>query len=287
MEGDEVTGKDFRRATRLAVAIATAVAVTMVGTGAALAKTVIWNNIPAAVPGNVVSEGFECCSASEFGGQVAFPAGKKWKNPKVSVLLSSWACQEGTWTNEHCFTAKGAKFEWPITISIYRVGAENAPGAKIGAASKVFKIPYRPSVSAICNATAEYKGGWYDKKEEACHHGIASKISIPMKIAELPEKAIVSVSYNTSDYGADPQGPQPCNATEAGCPYDSLNVGAESVLPEASFPLPGYAYIDSTSVGEYCGSETTLGTFGVSGSVGSPCWTGYQPSIEVQATEIP
>jgi hypothetical protein len=250
--------------------------------------TIIYNNIAFPQPGNVASEGFACCSASEFGGQVKLappPAGHVWKNPTVTVLMSSWACQQGTWFSENCKTTKGAKFEWPITISIYEVGPGNAPGPKIAAASKVFKIPYRPSVTPICNSTTEDKGGWYDKKEERCNHGLAAPISIPLKVVKLPEKVIVSVAYNTSNYGAEPQAPKECDSKEAGYPYDSLNVGAESALPEASYPLPGDAYISSTSEGEYCNSGTTLGTFGISGSVGNPCWKGFQPSFKVAAVE--
>jgi hypothetical protein len=278
-----MTERDFRRTTRLAVALCAAIVLSAVAAGTAVAATTIYDNIPSTIPGNVVSEGFECCSISQFGGQVSFIHGK-WKNPKVTVLMSSWACQQGTWTHENCVTQKGAKFQWPVTVSIYRVGPDNAPGAEIGAASKAVKIPYRPSTSPICNETTEYQGGWYDKKEETCHHGIAAKITIPLKIVELPEKAIVTVAYNTSDYGAEPQRPKSCDGEEAGCPYDSLNVGAEDALPESSYPLPDDAYISGTWEPEYCGSGTPLATFGLSGSAGNPCWKGYQPAIEVQAS---
>ena len=113
---------------------------------------------------------------------------------------------------------------------------------------------------------------------------IAAKIAITLKVAKLPEKAIISLAYNTSDYGSEPQRPKPCNSTEAGCPYDSLNVGAESIKAEAEYPLPNYAYINSTYEAEYCGSGTALGTFGISGSESNPCWQGYQPSFRVAAS---
>ena len=273
------------RGSVLALLTATLAAGAILATMAASAgaATTIYNNIASPIPGNVVSEGFECCSAREFGGQVTLAPGK-WKNPKVTVLMSSWACQEGSWTGQDCKSGKSAKFEWPITVSVYEVGPENAPGAKIGAASKVVKIRYRPSASAICKSIPEHEGGWYDKSEEHCYNGIASKVSMPLKIAKLPQKVIISVAYNTSDYGLEPQRPKPCNSTTAGCPYDSLNVGAEDALPESSYPLPSYAYIDSTYSNEYCGSATPLGTFGISGSEGNPCWTGYQPSFSVAAT---
>jgi hypothetical protein len=272
------------RGVRLAIAMLVATAL-CAGAAASASATLtnIYNNIPTPVPGNVPSEGFECCSASEFGGQVEFASGT-WKNPKVTILMSSWACQEGSWFGENCLTVKGAKFEVPITVSLYEVGPGDAPGAKIAAASKVFKIPYRPSVSTICKQTQNAKGGWYDKKEEHCYNGYAAKIAIQLKVAKLPAKAIVSVAYNTTHYGYQPRGEsEPCYTGPGGCPYDSLNVGAKSALAEEAYPLPDFAYINSTSAEEYCGSSTTLGTFGISGSNGNPCWNGFQPSFRVDA----
>ena len=286
----------------LSVAACALLAVGGAAAGSAGATPVaIYNNIAPKLPGNVASEGFECCSAKEFGGQVQFTAGK-WKNPVITVTMSSWACQKGNWSTseafagpETCTSAAKSKFEWPLTVSLYEVNPDNSPGAKIGAASKVFKLPYRPSTSKICNEMAEgNEGAWFDKAEAKCYHGFAAKIAISLRIAKLPEKAIISVSYNTSDYGAEPQRPKnpECdseafkNATNnAGCPFDSLNVGAENALSVGSYPLPNYAYISSTSAGEYCGSETTVGTFGISGSSGNPCWKGFQPEFKVMATE--
>jgi hypothetical protein len=277
---------DVRRAAGWAASLVVAAGIPATACGTAFAKSVIWSNIPSSMPGNVASVSLEAASSAEFGGKVKFSAGR-WKNPKVTVLMSSWACQEGAWFDHNCVTQKGAKFEWPITVSVYAMGAHNAPGAEIGAASKVVMIPYRPSTSKICNSTEE-QGGWYDKKEEACYDGVAAKIAIPLKIAELPTEAIIGVSYDTSDFGVEPQRPKPCNATEAGCPYDSLNVGAEDALPEPDFPLPNWAYLSTEYEPYYCESGTPRGTFGLSGSDASTeCeeyWTGYQPSIEVSAT---
>ncbi len=287
-----MSGRIPGRAARLAVAILAATALSAVAAWAASASEVIYNNIPSPFPGNVVSQAFEATSTSEFGGQVEFAATAR-KNPVVTVVMSSWACETGNWYEHTCVTTPGAKFEWPVTFSIYEAGPGNAVGQKIAAGSKVFKMPYRPSGSPKC--TGEYAGGWYGMGR--CWHGKAFKISLPLKVAKLPAKAIISVAYDTSDYGTTPQRPQPCNSTSAGCPYDSLNVG----LREASEPgtqvggnLAGDAYISSTWTGAYCdGGAGGTGFFrldvpqlggcvaGYDGIVGEP----YQPAISVRASE--
>ncbi|MFI4991646.1 MAG: hypothetical protein ACHQHO_12140 [Solirubrobacterales bacterium] len=287
-----MTGSIWRAAKLAAALLATAAFMAFASGTAIAALTPIYNNIASPAPGNVVSQGYECCQAAEFGGQVKFepaPAGKVWKNPKVTVLMSSWGCEEGS--GETCKTAKGAKFEWPITVSIYTVNPDNSPGSKIAAASRVFKIPYRPSASVICKQTSS-PDGWYDKQAEHCYNGFAAKIALSLKVASLPEKAIISVAYNTSDYGVAPQRPKPCNATTAGCPYDSLNVGAEDAVTEqtapfgkpllGSYPLPEDAYFNTGYGPFYCdGGAGGTSTF----RLDAGCWGGYQPSFAVSAKE--
>src|SRR5581483_1380358 len=152
---------------------------------------------------------------------------------------------------------------------------------------KVFKIPFRPSASTICKQTSS-PGAWYDKKDEHCYNGYATKIAMPLKLVSLPQKAIISVSYNTSDYGAEPQRPkapacdEPGYHNGAGCPFDSLNVGAETALSLGSQPLPEDVYLNSTWSGAYC-DEGASGTGTFRRDAG--CWGGYQPSFEVTATE--
>ena len=217
-EHDWKDSKQSRKLTTVAFAVAAVFAVT---SSAALAAEVIYNDLESPKPGNVVSLGFEATQTSSFGGQVEF-GGTARNNPTVGVIMSSWACQSGTW-NENCISAKGAKFEWPITFTVNAVGPGNSVGALLGSGSKVFKIAYRPSASAKC--TGESAGAWYHMGE--CFHGKALKLNLPLKIANLPSKAIVTISYNTSDYGATPQRPQACNSEPQGCPYDSLNVGVQ------------------------------------------------------------
>ncbi len=283
-----MTARRSLRAVRLVAPVLAIVAMLAVAGIASATPTTIYSNMPTKLPGSYASLGYECCQVSEFGGEVEFKApavaGKAWKNPSVSAVLDVWACEKGNITNENCSTKPGAKFEWPITFSLYEVGPGNTVGAKIAAGSKVFKIPYRPSVTPICNTTQFEKGGWYDRPEGTCYHGKATKITFPLKLAKLPQKAIISIAYNTSNYGAQPQHAA-CQSTEAGCPYDSLNVAvhqpgeaeAKPPLAAGSDPDLEEVFIASTYSALFCSPGVANGTFGPSG----PCWNEEQPVLKV------
>jgi hypothetical protein len=276
-------GRIPTRPARLAAAILAATAVMAVAAGtASAAKTVIYNHIPSPLPGNLQSQSFEASQTSEYGSEVGFEPGT-WKNPTVSVTMSTWACVKGTWS-AGCETPAGAKFEWPVTISIYEEHYGDV-GSLIARGSKIFKMPYRPSANAKC--TGVHLGGWMSKG--ICYHGKAFKIALPLTVHKLPEKVIISVAYNTSDYGAQPQRPQGCNSKPEGCPYDSLNVAESQTTNTPLEPSVGnidplYGYINSLSSIEYCGSDVSPGTFGF-----TECTEGgvyrdeYAPAIEVTA----
>ena len=63
------------------------------------------------------------------------------------------------------------------------------------------------------------------------------------------------MEFNTSDYGASPLAPQPCNSDPQGCGYDSLNVGTKtySTVPFVGTDVdPNGAFLSSTWAGAYC-----------------------------------
>ena len=95
-------------------------------------------NLASPFPGNVPSEAIEVTSTSEFGGQVEF-AGPSLTTTNVTVAMSSWACQSGGAEDGSCVSAAGAKFEWPVTLHIYTVGAGNAVGTQVAGLTKTFK----------------------------------------------------------------------------------------------------------------------------------------------------
>jgi hypothetical protein len=135
----------------------------------------------------------------------------------------------------------------------------------------MFKMPYRPSASPKCTGN----GGWYHMG--TCYHGKLFKVSFVLKGVTLPTKSIVALAYNTSNYGATPQYPQPCNSTN-NCPYDSLNVGLTGAPTVGTAPLPNDAFLSSTWGGAYCDNGLTgTGSF----RLDAGCWTGDQPQIEI------
>ena len=119
---------------------------------ATMAQT-IYSSIPATLPGNVASLGFEATSASEAGDHVAFiPALPATKLTTVKVVMSSWGCQSGAWFSGDCMTTPGVTFMHPITLNIYAVaGTALVPAAGAGLATQTvtFSIPYRPSADPV------------------------------------------------------------------------------------------------------------------------------------------
>lgn len=276
---------------RSLLAIAAVLVGALVLSAGASAKTVVYNNIVQPLPGNFASIGFEATSTAEYGGQVEL-AGTARKSPSVTVVMSAWACQEGSWTRgETCRTPKPKKkFGWPLTLNIYSVGAGGAVGTKLASVTHTFKMPYRPSTSFECTEVGD-KGAWYDASApgtgiEKCFHGLAFPVTFkPTVSAPLPSNVIISVAYNTSDHGEHPIGATSCQSSHEGCYYDSLNVAeiepAENGLTVGSDPTESQ-YINSGLSENYCGSSANLNTFAATG-VCPEWWEGDQPAFKVEA----
>lgn len=251
------------------------------GMASAASANVVYNNIPNPKPSNVPSIGYEATSTSEFGGQAKLD-GTERSNPKVTVLMSSWACKSGTWNDKNCITNPGSKFNHPVTLNIYNVNGDDSPGALIASETKTFDMPYRPTADdgTHCNTDNGTAGEWWDGT--SCNNGKAFKISFKLSGVTLPDNVIVGVAYNTSHYGYSPIGTKACNSTPQGCPYDSLNVGtAPSPSVGTAEPSANDAYLNSTWSGAYCdnGSAGT-GSF----RLDSGCWTGFLPAFEIKAS---
>jgi hypothetical protein len=275
-------GRIPARMAKLAASLTATCAVLAVAAGASSAATVVYNNLPKPLPGNVQSVGFQATSASEFGGQIQTTGGAT--NPTITVGMSSWACQSGGATDGSCVSAAGATYNEPIALNLYAVGPENSVGAKLVTVTENFAIPYRPSADSTNCAG---NGGWFKKgKAGGCFHGKLFKIKFAKLGSKkapltLPEKVIVSVAYNTFTHGYAPTGIEG--------PYDSLNVAltepvteGEEVKPSVgSDPVPADAYYNSTFGGFYCdGGAGGTGTF----RLDAGCWTGDQPLVEVKSS---
>jgi hypothetical protein len=250
--------------------------------GSAAAATVSYDNFPSPLPGNVQSQAFEATQAAEFGGLVQF-AGSAARNPKITVGMSSWACQSGGAEDGSCVSAPGATYEEPITLNVYSVGAGGGVGTKLVTFTQTFAIPYRPTADPSCPT-----GGWRDLRRRGggCFHGKLFKINFAKlgnnhAVVTLPEQVIISVAFNAFTSGYFPIG-------IAG-PYDSLNVAmtqpqneGEAVAPSVGTdPAPANAYYNSDTGQFYCdkGAGGT-GTF----RLDAGCRSGEQPLIEVKST---
>jgi len=286
------------RAAAIAVAIVAAAAFATLGSTVASAD-VIFNNTPTTQPGATASVGYECCQRAEFGGLVKF-AGTARKSPKVTVVMTSWACEEGSATENTCKTNAGATFPQKLTLKIYNKGTPTSegspPGALITTVTETFQIPYQPSWGGEAHCPVVEGAGWYDEAEKLCFYGFnhAVTFNVPGGV-ELPEEAVISVAYNTADYGESPTH----NESE---PANSLNVAltepAEGLYKGSlwdtkfvgSNPLPADIYQTSTLAEEFCYSaDANFGTFSLSGSEeGEGCdWDEYQPMFEVTAVGAP
>ena len=228
-----MTYRSLDRWRKVAVGIGVT-ALLAVAPSVAAAETV-YNNRPAPLPKNMASVGFEATSTAEFGGEIGFPPLTARRRPTVKVAISSWACQSGTWGANNCYSLAGSKFTVPVTLNIYEVGPLNSVGALVASVTQCLRCPI-----------ADRQLTLHDRHRErrlctpACFHGKLFMITFHLPSVVLPtEKAIVSVAYNTSDYGAKPLRPTPCDSTEAGCPYDSLNVA----VTESSEPGPAVGFI--------------------------------------------
>jgi hypothetical protein len=260
----DMAGRIPKRLAGLSVALVAAAGVLALSAGAASASitfTPLYNNIASPLPGNVPSEAIQATSTSEFGGQVEL-AGPVLTTTKVKVAMSSWACQSGGAEDGSCVTAPGAKFEWPVTLHIYAVGVNNSVGTEVARITKTFKMPYRPSANNV-KCTGSHLGGWVYKGQ--CFHGKLFSITYLLRGVAVPSKAIISVSFNTESYGAEPTGVEG--------PYNSLNVAGFTGSPSVGVdPQPESVYINSLWTGAYCDAGLTgTGSFRFDPAVPGEC----------------
>jgi hypothetical protein len=262
-----------------ALATAFAVAVVLATPAGAVTPTAIYDNVPSPLPGNLPSVSYEANGVAEFGDRVAFSTGSPRIATTVDVVMSSWGCQAGHWTSGDCVTAPGATFTHPITLNLYAVGADNAPGAPLGSVTQTFAIPYRPSADLV-NCTGASFGKWFDAASSTCFNGLATTITFDLTSLNLmlPDQVIFGIAYNTTD-GYSPIGASACSTSPAGCGYDSLNVAVTdpaTSLSAGSNPAPADAYQDT--IYNSC-SGAAIHPFGLDAG----CWTGFKPAVRFNA----
>lgn len=227
-----------------------------------LAPVTAYSAIPTGpLPQHLPSLGFQATQTSEFGDYVGLTTTGSLDS--ISVWLESYACQSGGIFNDPaCTTTPGATFQHPVTVNLYQVDTATTPpsvGPLITSATQTFTFPFRPSASPA-QCTGAQTGWWFSATDGVCYPGIRQIVTFPAsdfpQPNNLPSQVIWTASYNTTNYGHQPIGTQPCVATPQGCPYDALNVGAYSFGSPTAFAgtdvEPAAAFLDSASPGVYC-----------------------------------
>lgn len=214
-----------------------------------------YDSIPGALPGNLPSLAMQATQSAEIGNEVSLAGPGPLRH--VTVTLSSWACQSGSWTTDDCVTTPGATFTEPITLNLYKPPAANSdtPGTLITSVTQTFKVPYRPSWSSKCIGTSD-PGGWYDGSQ-GCYDGLATNVEFVLGSGPitLPTTFVYGISYPTSQYGNTPYGALACESTAQGCPYDSLNVALSSDPTDVTIgadPNPGTIWWNTQTATDYC-----------------------------------
>jgi hypothetical protein len=238
-------------------------------------------------PGNLPSVGAEAYAFKELGDNITF-AGTARSPKTVTVTMSSWACQSGSWYAGNCATTPGATYAIPITLNIYNA-ASPTPGALIATKTQTFAIPYRPSADNV-NCTGDNAGKWYEPTTGTCFNGLASNITFDLSSMNilLPNSVVYGITYDTTHYGATPIGESaPCFTSSGGCFYDSLNIALAPAVVTGSKSFPDTLYWNNLYPGNYCdGGLDGTGTFRLD-SPTSACWVGYVPAVQVTAYRIP
>lgn len=241
----------------------TLLALLIFGMGTVNGSSVVYNNIPGALPSNVGSLGYEATSTTEFGGKIQL-AGTDRALTSASVVMSNWALES---TYQDIGTSSG--FIVPLTLSIYSLGSGNDVGSLIASSSINASINWRPEASEGCG------GGWR-ASNNGCYNGIASTVSFSFHKELVPDQIIFGLSYNTQHYGASP--------THAAGPYNSLNFGLSTAGPSVgSNPMPGTVYWNTSYAGFYDdGGTSAVGTFRQDAN-----WGDYSGAISLSAAAVP
>jgi hypothetical protein len=267
-----------------------AVAVSAGAAGPPAVPKIIYDSSVNPLPGNLPSVGPEAYSFTEFGDEVTFANTITNRNLKgVTVTLSSWACQSGSWHAGDCVSAKNATFAVPVTFNVYAPATNgagvNTAGTLLATQTKTFLVPYRPSADAT-NCT---DGRWF-KKNQGCFNGLASNITFDFTAlhVQLPGTVVYGITYNTSHYGPSPIGEATtCFTNSAGCPYDSLNIGLAPAVTVGSKPFADTVFQNAVYAADYCDNGADgVGTMRLDSAIpNNTCWTGYIPAVSFTATK--
>jgi hypothetical protein len=258
----------------------------MVSASATATSTTVYKSTVAAP--NLPSEGPQAYAFKELGDDVTLAGTARTLN-NVRVELSSWACQQGTWDANDCYSAPGSKFSQKITVSLYDTPTTQSdgtvvPGDLLTRATNTFSIPYRPSAN-LAHCRGADLGKWWNTATAACYNGRATTVSFDFTSLKqvLPDEVVVGVSYNTTSAGPHPIGTgAACYGSDAGCAYDALNIALSPTIATGDKEYPGTVFQNTSQAGNLCDGTPALNEFNLD-SPTNACWTGYNPAIMITA----
>ena len=208
------------------------------------AGTGMYDDIPAPLPFNVPSLGYQANQTAEFGELVQFAAGTSRSVSSVTAVMSDWALAS-------TYGSTDAGWSHPITLNLYNVDSSSGtpqPGSLIASVTQTFFIPWRPEAGGDCGS------GWR-AADGNCYSGRAFEVTFNLNNITVPDQVIYGIAFHTNTWGYTPIG--------LPGPYESLNVGLNSAAPTVgSNPLLGTAYWNTMTPGDYTdGGAGGVGTF--------------------------
>lgn len=230
----------------------------------ALSGDVIYDAIPAVLPSNSSSLGYQAQQTAEFGDKITFATSTGRNLLEGAVTLSSWACESGAWEQGTCVTTPGATFTHPITLNLYNVANDGSVGTLIASRTQTFEIPYRPSANPECAVPKQ----WKDTNGD-CFNGYNYVVVFDLTGITVPDSVIYGIAYNTQTYGTAPIG-------SAG-PYNSLNV---SLNTDGAAPYIG-TDVDTDQVFWDTQSNAAIGFASDNG------WSPYKVAVTFTAVPTP
>jgi len=253
----------------LAVAVAVVAVLALSGVASAATNPRVFNSVPDQLPHNVSSYGPEAYAFRQLGDAIQLAPGKRvLKN--VTVTMSDWACETGSWdVGGSCVTTSGATFAQAVTMKLYGLNPDGSVGNVLATRSQTFNIKFRPTSNCPTDDTA-----WL-ASDGNCYHGLAQNITFKFATQNvtLPNRFVYGISYNTRTAGPNPTG--------VSGPADSLNIGAAAGAPKRGTDLHlGGFYVDATAGGlgaldSPCVGSGTPNVF----SLDDGCQTGLNPLV--------
>lgn len=257
----------------LALSFAVAFAAYSVPASAQAPGTAVFDSIPSPLPGNVPSQGFQCCGTSEIGDLIQLEADTPRRAGYATVVMSSWALHS-TYPS-----MPSAGFSHPITLAIYADTASAASHSPLASVTQAFTIPWRPEADPSCPDGATK---WRYSPTQ-CFNGYAFTIDFDLRALnlDLPREFIFGVAFNTNTWGYSPLG--------VGGPYESLNVGLANVNGVGVPPSvgadvdPDVVYWNTVHASWY--TDGGAGGFGILRP--DTGWLGYEPAVRFTTFAVP